>query len=155
MGKASSHLEKFTVIQPHINIMLTYICSYSFFIHIVIYLSLSHVWIFCNPMDCSLTGYSVHGVSQARILEWVAISSSRGSFWPGNRTRIICDSCVGKQVCVERGCILNPLHLKYLSFENLTNIYNYVRTLLGPLWHPWKVLMQVEEATTLISGVHY
>ena len=33
----------------------------------------------CNPMDCSPTGFSVHGISQARILEWVAISFSRGS----------------------------------------------------------------------------
>ena len=32
-----------------------------------------------NPMDCSLSGSSVHGLSQARILEWVAISSSRES----------------------------------------------------------------------------
>ena len=36
----------------------------------------------CNPTDCSLPGSSVHGISQARILEWVAISSSRGSSWP-------------------------------------------------------------------------
>ena len=34
----------------------------------------------CNPMDCSLPGSSVHGIFQARIQEWVAISSSRGSF---------------------------------------------------------------------------
>ena len=33
----------------------------------------------CNPMDCSLPGSSVHGIFQARILEWVAISFSRGS----------------------------------------------------------------------------
>ena len=33
----------------------------------------------CNPMDCSPPGSSVHGILQARILEWVAISSSRGS----------------------------------------------------------------------------
>ena len=33
----------------------------------------------CNPMDCSLPGSSLHGIYQARILEWVAISSSRGS----------------------------------------------------------------------------
>ena len=33
----------------------------------------------CDPMDCSLPGSSVHGISQARILEWVAISFSRGS----------------------------------------------------------------------------
>ena len=33
----------------------------------------------CNPMNCSPPGSSVHGISQARILEWVAISSTRGS----------------------------------------------------------------------------
>ena len=33
----------------------------------------------CNPMDCNLTGSSVHGIFQARILEWVAMPSSRGS----------------------------------------------------------------------------
>ena len=40
------------------------------------------LWILCDPMDCSLPVSSVHGISQARILEWVAISSSRGSSWP-------------------------------------------------------------------------
>ena len=34
----------------------------------------------CNPMDCSLQGSSLHGIPQARILEWVAISLSRGIF---------------------------------------------------------------------------
>ena len=36
----------------------------------------------CNPMDCSLPGSTVHGIFQVRILEWVAISFSRGSSWP-------------------------------------------------------------------------
>ena len=36
----------------------------------------------CDPMDCSLSGSSVHGIFQARVLEWVAISFSRGSFQP-------------------------------------------------------------------------
>ena len=40
---------------------------------------LSHVRV-CNPMDCSPPGSSVHGILQARILEWVAISSSKGIF---------------------------------------------------------------------------
>ena len=35
----------------------------------------------CNPIDCSPPGSSVHGISQARILEWAATSYSRGSFW--------------------------------------------------------------------------
>ena len=43
---------------------------------------LSCVLTLCNPMDCSLPDSSVRGISQARILEWVAISSSRGSSPP-------------------------------------------------------------------------
>ena len=43
--------------------------------------SLSCVWL-CDPVDCNLPVFSIHGISQARILEWVAISSSRGSSWP-------------------------------------------------------------------------
>ena len=39
-----------------------------------------------NPMDCSLPGASVHGILQARILEWVAMPSSRGSSRPTDRT---------------------------------------------------------------------
>ena len=40
----------------------------------------------CDPMDCCLPGSSVHGILQARILEWVAISFSRGSSRPRDRT---------------------------------------------------------------------
>ena len=36
----------------------------------------------CDPMDCSLPGSSIHGIVQARVPEWVAISFSRGSSWP-------------------------------------------------------------------------
>ena len=39
-------------------------------------------------MDCSLSGSSVHGIFQARVLEWIAISFSRGSSQPRNRTRV-------------------------------------------------------------------
>ena len=42
----------------------------------------------CDPMDCSLPGFSVHGILQARILEWVSISSSTGSFQPRDQTYI-------------------------------------------------------------------
>ena len=41
----------------------------------------------CDPMDYNLPGSSVHGIVQARILEWVAISFSRGSSWPKDWTR--------------------------------------------------------------------
>ena len=44
----------------------------------------------CDPADCSPPGSSVHGISQARILEWVAISFSRGSSWPRDQTQVYC-----------------------------------------------------------------
>ena len=44
----------------------------------------------CDPMDCSLSGSSVHGIFQARVLEWIAISFSRGSFQPRGWTQISC-----------------------------------------------------------------
>ena len=44
----------------------------------------------CNPMDCSLPDSSVHGILQARILERVAISFSRGSSQPRNQTWVSC-----------------------------------------------------------------
>ena len=61
----------------------------------------------CDSMDCSLPGSSVHGISQARILEKVAISFLRGSSWPRDQTHI---SCIGRQfpyhwACREAGFI--------------------------------------------------
>ena len=44
----------------------------------------------CDHMHCSLPGYSVHGILQARILEWVAISSFKGSSWPWDQTWVSC-----------------------------------------------------------------
>ena len=47
-----------------------------------------------DPMDCSPPGSSVHGILQARILEWVAMPSSRGSSQPRNQNFVSCDSCI-------------------------------------------------------------
>ena len=49
----------------------------------------------CDPMDCRLPGSSVHGIFQERILQWVAISYSRGSSQPRNWT---CVSCIGRRI---------------------------------------------------------
>ena len=54
----------------------------------------------CDPMDCSLPGSSVGGILQARILEWVAMPSSRESSQPKDQT---CGSCIA-------GGILTPEH---------------------------------------------
>ena len=53
---------------------------------------------FCDPMDCRPPGSCVHGISQARILEWVATSFSRGSSWPRDGTRSACVSCIGSRI---------------------------------------------------------
>ena len=51
----------------------------------------------CGPMDCSLSGSPVHGILQARILEWVAIPYSRGSAWPRDQTLLSYVSCISKK----------------------------------------------------------
>ena len=52
---------------------------------------------FCDPMDCSLPGSSVHGIFQARVLEWVAVFF-RGSSWSRNRTWV--SRIVGRHITV-------------------------------------------------------
>jgi len=44
----------------------------------------------CDHMDCSLSGSSVHGIFQARVLEWIAVSFSRESYRPRNQTGVSC-----------------------------------------------------------------
>ena len=56
----------------------------------VVVWSLSYVWLFCDPMDCSPAGSSVHRISQARILERIAISFSRASSWPRDWSHVSC-----------------------------------------------------------------
>ena len=56
----------------------------------------------CDPMGCSPPGSSVHGIFQAVILEWVAISSSRASSWPRDQTHISCISSTGRQIFYHR-----------------------------------------------------
>ena len=59
----------------------------------------SHVWLtLCNPVDCSLPGSSVHGISKARILEWVAISYSKASTQPRDQTCISCIFWIGRWI---------------------------------------------------------
>jgi len=52
----------------------------------------------CGPVACSPLSSSVHGILQAGILEWVAISSSRESSQPRDWTRVSYVSCIGRQV---------------------------------------------------------
>ena len=68
--------------------------------------------IFCDPTDCSLPGFSIHGIFQARVLEWVAISFSRGSSQPRDRTQV--SSIVGS--CFNRLSQGSPKAVKVTPF---------------------------------------
>ena len=59
---------------------------------------LRHVQLFATPWDCSPPGFSVHGIFQARVLEWFAMPSSRGSSWPRKWTHVSCISGIGRQI---------------------------------------------------------
>ena len=73
----------------------------------------------CNAMDYSPPGPSVLWIFQARTLEWVAISCSRGSSWSRDQTHFSCFSCVGRQILYH--CLLgSPLFLLGLSKEIVT-----------------------------------
>ena len=72
--------------------------------------SLSHVWLFCDSMDCSLPGSSVHGIFQVRVLEWVTSFFSRGS------------SCCREQVLYHLNHQRSPLCFKELKLSFLKQL---------------------------------
>ena len=67
--------------------------------------------ILCDPMDCSPPGSFVRGILHVRILEWAAISSSRGSSQLRDPTSISCVSCIGRQVLYHEFHLGSPLVL--------------------------------------------
>ena len=75
--------------------------------HMALLFSHQIVSSFCDLMDCSSPGSSVHGISQVRILEWVAISFSGGSSWPRDRTWV---SCIGRQILYHWATREGPPH---------------------------------------------
>ena len=52
----------------------------------------------CDPMNCGPPGSSLHGISQARILEWVTLPFSRGLLQPRDWTSVSWVSCNGRQI---------------------------------------------------------
>ena len=92
-------------------------------------------------MDCSLPGFSVHGIFQARVLEWVAISFSKESSWPRDRTQV---SCIADR-CFTLWATNSPLYIYISSFFFFSSfislfilLYNFVLVLpytdLNPPW---------------------
>ena len=71
----------------------------------------------CDPVNCYPPGSSVHGISQAWILEQVAISYSRGSSWPRDRTRIswfFTTVPSGKPCCIRSGVYVSILIAQFI-----------------------------------------
>ena len=66
-----------------------------------------------NPMDCGPPGSTVHGISQAGMLEWVAISFSKGSSWPRDWTAFQADSLLLNH----QGFLYNKNHVILCVFE--------------------------------------
>ena len=84
-------------------------------------LSHRYVWLFADPIDCSLSGSSVHRILQARILEWVASPFSRGSSWPRDWTQVshiagsfFFTTLATREAWSCHGCLLNPFHTFFL-----------------------------------------
>ena len=72
--------------------------------------------ILCNPMDYSWSGFSVYGILQARILEWIAIAFSRRSSQPRNRTCVSYISCINKQILYHMSHQGSPMEILMGSF---------------------------------------
>ena len=73
---------------------------------------------FETPMNCSLPGSSAHGISQARIVEWVAILSSRGSCRPRDWTYV---SCICRWIFFYQCATWEVIHISLYVLKNLNN----------------------------------
>ena len=78
-------------------------CRLHTYTYMYMCMSLQSCWTLCNLMDCGLPGSSVHGIPQARILEWVVDSSSKGSSQPRDQSHIFYVSCIGGQILYHTG----------------------------------------------------
>ena len=82
-----------------------------------------------NPKDCKPPSSSVRGIFQARILEWVAISFSRGSYRTRDRTRVSCVSSVGKWVlypCTTWEALNTIIYLLYDSHLQIHHLKKFL-----------------------------
>ena len=89
----------------------------------------------CDPMDCGPPGSSVHRVLQARLLEWAAMLSSRGSSRPRTWTRVSHVSCISRQVLYHWHHLVTAKvtnHLSTLLVRVLKLSSHYLRAL------PWR-----------------
>ena len=86
----------------------------------------------CKPMDCNPSGSSLHGIFQARILEWVTICYSRGSSPPRDRTCISCISCIWQAVSLPLHHLGNPLN-KLVMYKKILTEW-FLRAFISAKW---------------------
>ena len=79
----------------------------------------------CDPMDGSPPGSSVHGILQARILEWVAMCFFRVYSWPRGRTHISCISCIGRGILYHCAPWEAHIHLLLSHLDSNSSLENY------------------------------
>ena len=110
----------------------------------------------CDPMDCSPPGSSVHGIFQAWILEWVAVSFSRGSSWPRDRTRVSC--IVGRCFTIWATRETHQKHRRVVvSFKRMPVEIFYrwnllPRSQLANYMHSWRQELPVQVWCTILDA---
>ena len=87
----------------------------------------------CDPVDYSPPGFSVHGILQTRILEWVDMPFSREFSQPRDRTRMFYISCISRGVLYEHNTVkaineLCTLKMAKMSFMISTFYHNFLKT---------------------------
>ena len=96
----------------------------------------------CNPMDQSPPGSSVHGILQPRILEWVAMPSSRGSSWPRDWTQVSCISCIAGEFFHRWASQGSPQHstiplksIQVVAYTNSSFLYTAMQYSIVWIYH--------------------
>ena len=132
------------------------LCSYSTFLVLIISCLVSHLHMWCcclvakscptlcTPMDCSPPGSTVHGILQARLPEWVVISSSRASSQPRDQTHIF---CIGRWILfLPLSNLEAPLYIVLVP----NDLCSFTTT-HGILWHYHRICPDVH-GSVLLQG---
>ena len=118
---------------------------------------------FSDPMDCSLPDSFVHGISQARILAWIAISFSRACSQPRDQTCVPCIGrlilyhclfgiCIRNTFCLSVACFFStPLIMSYDEDVHNFDVIQFIRDF--PLWSIYFVSIRFKTADSKVINV--
>ena len=95
-------------------------------------------WTLWDPMACSPPGSSVHEILQARVLEWVSMSSSKGSSWPRDQTHVSCIFCTAGGFFTHWATIkFNKITVLFSGFSQRGRIFRSKWESLHRGWMCW------------------